>query len=610
MQNALFARARFLRAFVCLLALSAFAAPADAQDGSNVLLVVNVSTEFAEPIIAKYTKARNVPAENVVRLATAKTDEIERTMFEREIERPIAEWINRHDAQDRILYIVLTKGVPLRVRGSEGLNGTVASVDSELALLYRKLVGLTIQTAGRVTNPYFLGDRRIDQAQPFSHRLADIYLVCRLDGYTLADVLQLIDRGAAPAREGQFLLDQRASLIGDRGADMWLAAAAAALKEAGFSDRVVLESTPDVLGGKKQVLGYYSWGSNDPNIRKRRLDIGFVPGALAAMFVSTDARTFTAPPDTWEPGVWADPKTFYAGSPQSLTGDLIHDGATGAAGHVAEPYLDATIRPQILFPAYVRGFNLIESFYLAMPYLSWQTVVVGDPLCAPFRTQNMSSGPPPENDPETDLPKVFSDRKFGVLRASGVGPEAAKMVIKADAAFASGDMNGGREALEKATALDPRLLPAHLTLALLYEQAGDFDKAIDRYRAIVAITPNDFLSLNNLAYALAVHKSQAAEALPLAEKAFKLSAGNVQVADTLGWIHFLLGHLPDAEKFLSAAATASRGNPNILLHLAELYAAEGRNEEATAIVTKITSQDPTFDGRDDVKALKAKLQKK
>ena len=67
---------------------------------------------------------------------------------------------------------------------------------------------------------------------------------------------------------------------------------------------------------------------------------------------------------------------------QSLIGDLIRAEATGGAGHVAEPYLDATIRPQVLFPAYLAGFNLAEADHLAMPYLSWQTVVIGDPLRA------------------------------------------------------------------------------------------------------------------------------------------------------------------------------------------------------------------------------------
>ncbi len=98
------------------------------------------------------------------------------------------------------------------------------------------------------------------------------------------------------------------------------------------------------------------------------------------MFLSTEARTFTEPPAGWTTGPWIDRSKFYAGSAQSLTGDLIRDGVTGVAGQVAEPFVDATIRPNILFPAYLSGFNLAEAFYLGMPFVSWQTVVVGDPL--------------------------------------------------------------------------------------------------------------------------------------------------------------------------------------------------------------------------------------
>ena len=66
-------------------------------------------------------------------------------------------------------------------------------------------------------------------------------------------------------------------------------------------------------------------------------------------------RTFREPPADWTIGNWDDKQSYFAGSPQSLTGDLIHAGVTGMAGHVAEPFLDATIRPDLLFPAYVTG---------------------------------------------------------------------------------------------------------------------------------------------------------------------------------------------------------------------------------------------------------------
>jgi uncharacterized protein (TIGR03790 family) len=81
-------------------------------------------------------------------------------------------------------------------------------------------------------------------------------------------------------------------------------------------------------------------------------------------------------------GAWTNPAAFFAGSPQSLTADFIHDGVTGASGHVAEPFLQFTPRPNIVLPAYYRGRNLAESFYLSIPELSWMNIVIGDPLCS------------------------------------------------------------------------------------------------------------------------------------------------------------------------------------------------------------------------------------
>ena len=54
--------------------------------------------------------------------------------------------------------------------------------------------------------------------------------------------------------------------------------------------------------------------------------------------------------------------------------------AAGAFGNTYEPYLSACARPDYLFPAYFEGRNLAESYYLSLLYLSWQSVVLGDPL--------------------------------------------------------------------------------------------------------------------------------------------------------------------------------------------------------------------------------------
>ncbi len=147
------------------------------------------------------------------------------------------------------------------------------------------------------------------------------------------------------------------------------------------------------------------------------------------MFVSSDGRTFREPPDGWRPGT----KTPFAGTNQSLAGNLIRQGATGIAAHVAEPFLIAAIRPDVLFPAYVSGLNLAEAFYAAMPFLSWQTVVIGDPLCAPFRQklleQSQIEAPV---DSVSELPGFFTQHRMQLPARGDVKPDAWKLFIRAD----------------------------------------------------------------------------------------------------------------------------------------------------------------------------------
>src|SRR4029453_19442956 len=93
-------------------------------------------------IAEEYARGRGVPAEQVLKLEQMPADVPETTnaqAFVQGIQTPIARWLARNAAFDRILYIVLTKGIPLRVQGTGGRNGSTASVDSELALLYRTM---------------------------------------------------------------------------------------------------------------------------------------------------------------------------------------------------------------------------------------------------------------------------------------------------------------------------------------------------------------------------------------------------------------------------------------------------------------------------------------
>jgi uncharacterized protein (TIGR03790 family) len=209
-------------------------------------------------------------------------------------------------------------------------------------------------------------------SEPFRHPQFPIYMVTRLAAYNFTDVKAMIDRGLAAKNRGKFVIDAPNAVGGDGNA--WLRTAALLLPPT----RVVLELTPKVLYGEKDVIAYASWGSNDVNRKQRWLHFEWLPGAIATDFVSTNARTFKRPPDNWN---ISSGKSF-GGSEQSLSADFIHEGASGASGNVYEPYLTSCARPEYVLPAYFDGRNLAESFYMGLPYLSWMGVVLGDPLCS------------------------------------------------------------------------------------------------------------------------------------------------------------------------------------------------------------------------------------
>jgi uncharacterized protein (TIGR03790 family) len=346
--------------------------PLHGQPADSVLIVVNQPSALSRQIGEYYAQRRHIPASNICRLNASTNEEISRSEYDDQIARPVREYLRGHRLTEKVLYIVTTAGVPLKIRGNLGLSGEAASVDSELTLLYGDLHGRPHPVPAGIANPFF-GKTNA----PFRHPDFPIYLVTRLAGYDFDDVKGIVDRALAARNRGKFVIDLKVS--DNTQGNLWLAQAAQQLPR----DRVVFDRSRNVLYRESDVIAYASWGSNDPDRKERHLGFQWLPGAIMTEYVSTNGRTFARPPDNWRiGGAWGDPKTNFEGSPQSLTADYIHDGVTGASGHVYEPYLQLTPRPNILLPAYFHGRNLAESYYLAIPLLSWMNIVVGDPLCS------------------------------------------------------------------------------------------------------------------------------------------------------------------------------------------------------------------------------------
>jgi len=342
-----------------------------AQTPDQVLIVVNQSSPVSRQIAEYYRQQRHIPPANVCALKVTADERIDRAVFNTQVVKPITDCLKTRHLEEKILYIVTTLGVPLAVKGVEAKDGDYASVDSELTLLYSDMKKGPHPLKGPLANPFYQ-QRDI----PFSHPRYPIYLVTRLAGYDFQDVKAMIDKALVAKNRGKFVIDLRSD--DDEPGNDWLRTAAILLPK----DRVYLEESKAVVTNQKDVIGFASWGSNDSNRTQRTVGFQWLPGAIMTEFVSTNARTFQRPPATWTIGPWSDHSRWFNGGPQTLTADYIHEGVTGASGHTDEPYLGMCPRPDYLLPAYYSGRNLAESYYLAIPALSWQNVVIGDPLCS------------------------------------------------------------------------------------------------------------------------------------------------------------------------------------------------------------------------------------
>ena len=333
----------------------------DESETASVVVVINSASTDSTEIGAYYRSKREIPKENVVMVDCVTTDNIPYQDFVKNIQVPVQKAIK--DSKHKIKYVVLTKGVPIRLDNDGGW-----SVDAFLSTMNMSVNAIDKadeEHVKKAMNPYFEKD------EPFSpEKFGGLILVTRLDGESVDDAKELVDNSlAAKADKGPFFFDQ----AGNRKTEGYgvlnkaLEVANDGLRSRSFQS--ALETTDAFVAPTEALMGYCSWGSNDA---KFSLDtyrkLKFKPGAIAETFVSTSARTF----EKVECG-------------QSQITELIHQGITGVKGYVSEPFTFALARPEILFDRYTKGYNLAESFYMASLVIKWKDVVIGDPLCRPYR---------------------------------------------------------------------------------------------------------------------------------------------------------------------------------------------------------------------------------
>lgn len=331
------------------------------------------------------------------------------------IRDPIIAFLDANpDIKANIKYLLMMKGVPYRIPGP---NGGVhdwsenSSVDSELCLLYSGgvVTGENYRLPGAVWNEsqyhawngdgfYLAGD--VDFV-PSTFTTTDLdgahwpldYLVGRLTAYTYDTAKAMVDRSVAADTTGTgwVIFDTKAGSQPletmfdpvwpvshndwDSGVEL--------LTWAGFN--VFGEETNDVVtydyeplpeGAEHAILGYCSWGKHSAFDQYYILDdLGFdyVPGACFMSYESFNGNTFRC----------SDPDNPSEGHPgQGQLADFFHMGGTVGICNVYEPWTDGCGDERWVFDRYIHhGDRWIEAAYKGLPMLSWQEIVVGDPLC-------------------------------------------------------------------------------------------------------------------------------------------------------------------------------------------------------------------------------------
>ncbi len=367
----------------------------------ELLVLANRRVKGSVALAEYYMEKRNIPKENLLVLATSGREVISREEYEKNIltkvQKKLAEYEKAEIAGIVTVYGIPLKVLPPRVVGKEKkellklrkslqilrrdkaekkeiqqiearikkLSGTNkrAAVDSELAMAKVKAYRLD----SWIANPYFAGF----YSSPAGFTKDDVLLVSRIDGPDLDVAYRIINDSLAAEKNGlagkayfdaRWTLPEKKQLSGYALYDASIHQAALAMKEK-FS--VILDnkeklfaenSAPDAM----LYCGWYSYGKYIDSFTWLR-------GAVGYHIASAECSTLKKKDST----VWCL--------------KMLEKGVAATVGPVYEPYVQGFPLPEIFFKTFASGdYNLGESYLLSLPFVSWQVILVGDPLYQPF----------------------------------------------------------------------------------------------------------------------------------------------------------------------------------------------------------------------------------
>ena len=138
---------------------------------------------------------------------------------------------------------------------------------------------------------------------------------------------------------------------------------------------------------------------------------------------------------------------------------------------------------------------------------------------------------------------------------------------------------------------DPELL---YETALTAERQNQPEVMEKHLRHLLKLKPDHAHALNALGYSLADRNIRLDEANDLVTRAVALAPEDPFIMDSLGWVQFRQGKLPEALKTLEKAY-AIKADPEIAAHLGEVLWTLGRKEDAARLLNEAAKKNPDND---------------
>lgn len=403
----------------------------EAEIAARVIVLANSDDADSVRLARLYAERRAIPFDNIVALKMPLTETISWRQFVTSVHEPLqAELLQRGwidgismNVQDevgrrrvvvsghRIAYLVTCRGVPLRIAHDPALVREVppftsrselrtnaAAVDAELSLLAWS--GSPINAF--VPNPFF------DTESPLQFPSAQVIKVSRLDGPSFEHARSLVESALTAERTG--LIGRAYVDLGGPhpDGDRWLEDVAGQVEALGFDLEVDREGGTFGEGRRADAaVLYFGWYAPQLNGPFALPGYRFAPGAIALHIHSFSAASMRQE----QGGGW--------------TGPLVARGVAATFGNVAEPYLQFTHRPDLVLNALARGARLGDAAYEALPYLSWQGIVVGDPLYRPFKLSLADQAARRSQLSDTSAAHLLL-RELNLMDASGEAAEARR----------------------------------------------------------------------------------------------------------------------------------------------------------------------------------------